>query len=90
MRGFVPRKERATAARNPLLIRCSSRRINPYKFQAEGRECGRRFASAKAYRSRADWIERARAAGWRVSPLAADKTVTATCPAHSRTLGEPK
>lgn len=63
-----------------LLIRCSGRKVNPFSFRPEGRECGRRFRSAKAYSSRANWIERARAAGWRVSPLRPDKTVIANCP----------
>lgn len=67
--------------RNPLLIRCSGRHVNPLSFKAVGRECGRQFRSAKAYRSRADWIERARSAGWRVSPLQQPgNTVIANCP----------
>lgn len=67
-------------ARTRLEIRCTGRRINPLNNQPIGRTCNLLFVSARAYRSRADWIERARAAGWRVSPLHADKTITACCP----------
>lgn len=65
-----------------LLIRCSGRAVNPLNNQPTGRECGRRFSS-KAYRSRKDWIERARACGWRVSPPRPDGTVNAMCPTCS-------
>ena len=70
--------------RNPLVIRCTGRAVNPRTNQPIGRVCGKVYRSARAYRTRADWIERARAAGWRVSPLQADKTVTACCPTCSR------
>lgn len=63
-----------------LEIRCTGRAINPLNNQPRGRVCGIVFQSPRAYRSRAAWIELARAAGWRVSPLARDKTVTAICP----------
>lgn len=66
--------------RNPLLIRCSGRKVNPLNNKPVGAQCGRLFTSSKAYRSRADWIERARAAGWRVSPPQTDRTVIACCP----------
>lgn len=70
----------AKATRKPLVIRCTGRLVDPRTFRPVGRVCGRVFKSATAYRSRANWIERARAAGWRVSPLASDNTVTACCP----------
>jgi hypothetical protein len=63
-----------------LEIRCTGRRFNPLTNQLVGRECGQVFASAGTYLSRANWIERARAAGWRVSPLKTDNTVNACCP----------
>jgi hypothetical protein len=66
-----------------LEIRCAGRQINPLNNQPYGRICGLTFTSSGMYRSRRNWIERARAAGWRVSPLQADKTVTACCPACS-------
>ncbi len=76
-----------TTRNNPkraqLVIRCSGRKYNPLTNAPVGRVCGRTFRSARAYRSRTDWIERARAAGWRVSPLTRDKTVNACCPTCS-------
>jgi hypothetical protein len=68
------------AKRARLLIRCTGRKVSRISLKPRGRECGRVFVSAAAYRSRADWIERARAAGWSVSPLSLDKTVIANCP----------
>lgn len=70
--------------RTRLLIRCTGRRVNPRTIQPVGRVCGRVFTSPRAYRSRANWIELARAAGWRVSPIQPDKTVTAGCPRCSQ------
>lgn len=75
-------------ARNNIVIRCSGRAVNPLNNKPRGRECGQVFQSARTYRSRADWIERARAVGWRVSPLQPDKTVIANCPPCTR--GEPR
>jgi hypothetical protein len=69
-----------TRKRKKLLIRCTGRRVNPLNNKPYGRVCGKEFTSARGYRSRADWIERARAAGWRVSPLQRDNTVIANCP----------
>jgi hypothetical protein len=69
--------------RTHLEIRCTGRKINPRNNQPYGRTCGTVFTSARTYRSRQNWIERARAAGWRVSPLRTDKTVNACCPACS-------
>lgn len=81
---MTPRTAPVVAAapkkRRQLLIRCTGRAVNPRNNQPVGRVCGRLFASAKAYRSRADWIERARSVGWRVSPLQPDNTVIACCP----------
>lgn len=71
---------RPTRVRNPLVIRCTGQAVNPLTNQPVGRVCGAVFTSARAYRSRKDWIERARAAGWRVSALTAEKTVNACCP----------
>lgn len=65
--------------RRQLEIRCTGRAVNPYNNQPVGRPCGVLFQSG-AYRSRKNWIERARAAGWRVSPLQPDNTVNAYCP----------
>jgi hypothetical protein len=63
-----------------LHIRCTGRKINPLSNQPYGRTCGRVFTSTRPYHSRADWLERARAAGWRLSPLTSDRSVTACCP----------
>lgn len=63
-----------------LVIVCTARAVNPISNQPRGRPCSAVFESAKPYTSRANWIERARAAGWRVSPLAKDGTVNAACP----------
>lgn len=63
-----------------LVIRCSGQRINRYAFRAVGPICGELFVSAAPYRTVVDWIERARVAGWRVSPLQPDHTVNAYCP----------
>jgi hypothetical protein len=67
--------------RTHLEIRCTGRKFNPSKNCLYGRACNRVFTSARPYRSRKDWIERARSAGWRISPPHPDKTVTACCPA---------
>ena len=69
-----------TRKRTKLLIRCTGRWVNRRTNKPYGRVCGNVFTSSGAYRSRADWIERARAAGWRVSPLQRDNTVIANCP----------
>lgn len=74
--------------RSRLEIRCTGRKVNQRSNRPYGRTCNQVFVSAGAYRSRKDWIERARAAGWRVSPLKPDKTVNACCPACS--TGKPK
>ncbi|MER5608293.1 hypothetical protein AB0F93_03550 [Micromonospora tulbaghiae] len=74
-----PREPKKKPTRRGLEIRCSGRSVDLYSFRAVGRPCGRLF-TAGTYRSRADWIERARAAGWKVSPLHPDKTVNAHCP----------
>lgn len=66
--------------RRSLEIRCTGQRVNMRNLQPIGRVCGELFTSQRAYRSRANWIERARAVGWRVSPLQPDKTVNAMCP----------
>lgn len=66
--------------RTALEIRCTGRKVNRFSNKPYGRTCGRVFTSKAAYRSRATWIERARAAGWRISPLLPDRTVTAFCP----------
>ncbi len=63
-----------------LEIKCSGRRVNPYKFEATGRRCGRRFQTDAKYRSRVALVELARAAGWRVAPLRRGPTVDAFCP----------
>ncbi len=64
-----------------LEIRCTGRKIRRTTNLPYGRTCDLLFTSTTPYRSRKDWIERARAAGWRVSPLLPDKTVHACCPA---------
>jgi hypothetical protein len=69
--------------RGRLEIRCTGRKINPLSNRPYGRTCNLVFASSGPYRSRRHWIEQARAAGWRISPPQADKTVTACCPACS-------
>lgn len=69
--------------RRRLEIRCTGRKINPLNNRPYGRTCNRVFTAAGPYRTRASWIEQARAAGWRVSPLQPDKTVNACCPACS-------
>ena len=69
--------------RSRLEIRCAGRKVRKSNNQPYGRTCNRVFASTGAYRSRANWIEQARVAGWRVSPLRADKTVNACCPTCS-------
>jgi hypothetical protein len=66
--------------RTRLEIRCTGRKVNPLTNRPYGRICNKVFASDRPYRSRNDWLERARAAGWRVSPPRADKTVNACCP----------
>lgn len=63
-----------------LVITCTARAVNPLSNKPRGPACGTVFESAGPYRSRANWIEQARAAGWRISPLAKDNTVTAACP----------
>ncbi len=63
-----------------LVIRCGSRPLDRLTLKPRGRVCGKLFTSTRAYRSRADWIERARSVGWRISPLKPDKTVDACCP----------
>lgn len=73
-----------TARRNQLEIRCTGQAVNPLNNQPVGKVCNTVFASARAYRSRKDWIERARAAGWRVSQPKPDRTVDACCPTCSR------
>ena len=91
--GHAMPETKPAPARRPriqLVIRCTGRKVNPLTFRAEGRVCGRRFTSAGKYRSRADWIERARAAGWRVSPLHRDKTVIACCPPCNGTAPKKK
>jgi acetaldehyde dehydrogenase (acetylating) len=70
----------APRTRAKLEIRCSGRAVNPLNNQPRGRVCGIVFESPRAYRSRAAWMELARTAGWRVSDLHPDKTVTAICP----------
>lgn len=70
----------ATRVRRRLEIRCTGRAVNPRTNKHVGRVCGTVFVSARPYRSRADWIQRARAVGWRVSPLRPDNTVNACCP----------
>jgi hypothetical protein len=64
-----------------LEILCTGRTINPRSNRPYGRTCGLLFTSTRPYRSATDWIERARVAGWRVSPLQPDHTVNAYCPA---------
>lgn len=66
-----------------LEIRCTGRHINRLTNRPYGRTCNRLFVSTGEYRTSADWIERARAAGWRISPLQADNTVNACCPTCS-------
>jgi len=66
--------------RTTLLIRCTGRTVHRVTLKPRGPTCGTVFTSERPYKSRADWIERARAAGWRVSPLQADNTVIACCP----------
>jgi hypothetical protein len=67
-------------ARTRLEIRCTGRRVSKVSNKPVGRTCGTVFTSSARYRSRANWIERARAAGWRISPLRPDNTVLAYCP----------
>lgn len=67
-----------------LVIRCSGRPVNQYNNEPTGRECGRRFESGGQHQGDpAAWTERARAGGWRVSPLDRDDTVNAMCPTCS-------
>ncbi len=73
--------------RTQLVIRCTGRAFNRFKSKPVGRVCGAVFGSAAAYRDAADWIERARSIGWRVSPLQPGNTVTAICP---NCVGRPK
>jgi len=73
-----------TARRNQLVIRCTGQAVNPLNNQPIGKVCNKVFTSTRAYRSRQDWIERARAAGWRVSQVNPDRTVKASCPTCSR------
>lgn len=65
--------------RTQLVIQCSGQAINPLSLKPEGPRC-RVIYDGKTYRSRTDWIQRARAAGWRVSTPATDGTVNAMCP----------
>lgn len=71
----------AATDRTRLVIRCTGRPVARVSLKPVGRECGTLFTTTAPYRSRAGWIEMARAAGWKVSPLSAANTVTATCPA---------
>ena len=64
-----------------LEIRCGGRSVNHFTFKAVGPVCGTLFQSAAPYSTPTDWIDRARVAGWRVSLLQPDNTVTAHCPA---------
>jgi len=67
--------------RRQLVIRCTGRTVNPISLKPQGRVCGKTYRGP-VYRSKADWILRARAAGWRVSPLTRDG-VNAMCPTCS-------
>jgi hypothetical protein len=71
----------AATARCRLTIRCTGQRVRRGNLQPYGRVCGTEFTTTVPYRSRAAWIELARTAGWKVSPLTPGNTVTACCPA---------
>lgn len=71
----------AATARSRLTILCTGQRVRRGSLKPFGRVCGTEFITNAPYRSRAGWIELARTAGWRVSPLRPDNTVTACCPA---------
>ena len=71
----------AATARSRLTILCTGQRVRRGSLKPYGRVCGAEFTTTVPYRSRAAWIELARTAGWRVSPLTRTGTVTACCPA---------
>jgi hypothetical protein len=67
-----------------LLIRCSGQRVRRQSLKPYGRVCGAEFVTTVAYRSRTAWVELARTAGWKVSPLnSTTNSVIACCPACS-------
>lgn len=63
-----------------LEIRCAGRAFNHSNNKPVGRVCARLFTSTVTYTTRTTWIDLARVAGWKVSLLQPDRTVTAMCP----------